>query len=259
MSHSSSIIFIATISLALHTTSTHALNLSSSSSINDRRSFLQTASAATAASFSPAIPLFIPKPASAAQTAPITQSIKVTPIAHTFVSSITLDKAPSIKPLRENDATRFLTNARVVHIFYDGAEDKAQKTFGEVLDLTVKRKKNEGAGVTPGTVHCLCNDDSLYRDIDGLSILMDSSSESLKNTLERLPSGDIVILGPKKSSGTIGNGKVVEETGAACGLSVGGKKGGGLISLLLNGPKDSEPIVVVDGGYSTSTILWYDF
>jgi hypothetical protein len=28
---------------------------------------------------------------------------------------------------------------------------------------------------------------------------------------------------------------------------------------LLNGPKDSEPIVVVDGGYSTSTILWYDF
>jgi hypothetical protein len=245
--------------LAFHTRFAHALNLPfSQTSVNNRRSFLQKV---TVASCSSTIPLFVPKQAFATSTTPlITQTVKVNPIAHTFVLSTTANKPPSIKPLRENDSTRFLTNARVVHVFYDGEEEKSQKTFGEILDLTVKRKKGEGAGVTPGAVHYLSGDGGgVYSNIDGLSVLKGStSSQSLKTVLEKLPSDDVVIVSPKKSIGTVGNGKIVEETGTVCGLDVGGQRGGGVISLLLNGPKDPEPIIVVDGDYSTSTIVWYD-
>lgn len=247
--------------LLLHPVFALALNLSFTSSIDDRRSFLQKASVVTIASFSPSGgAVFVPKLANAAAPVQITQMIKVTPIAHTFVSSVTPDKA-SIKPLRENDATRYLTNARVVHVFYDGTDDKAQNSFREVLELTVNRKKNEGAGVTPGTVHLLCSDDAygLYKDVEGLSIIKNSASnQSPKAIIDKLPPGDVVMIGLNKSSGTIGNGKIVEETGSKCRLNVGGQRGGGVISMLLNGPRDSEPVVVVDGAYSTSTILWYD-
>ena len=127
----------------------------------------------------------------------------------------------------------------------------------ELLFLTVKRKAGGGAGVTPGTVHFLAGDSSsgdLYSDVAGLSILQDSS---LKTALSVIPVGDVVIIAPKKSNGTIINGMLVEKSAIDTGLEAGGSKSGGVISCLINGPSDPETIAVLDGGYSTSTILWY--
>ena len=50
---------------------------------------------------------------------------------------------------------------------------------------------------------------------------------------------------------------LVEKSASDNGLLVGGSKSGGVISCLVNGPRDPDPVVVIDGGYSTSTILWY--
>ena len=237
--------------------STTALNVNEPTHNNqNRRSFLQKA-----AMFAPAV-TFLPQssPAFAANGAEIvTQVIKVTPVAHTFVSSTSPNtQKVSVKPLRENDATRFLTNAKVVHVFYDGDKEKATKLMKEVLDLTVKRKKGGGAGVTPGNVKFLSNDadtSGIYKDIPGLSILNEAA---LKDALEKIPSEDVVIIPPEKSKGTVSNGMVVEKSAKTCGLEVGGQKSGGVISLLLNGPKDPEKITVMEGEYATSTILWYD-
>ncbi len=196
-------------------------------------------------------------PATAASGNSVTQTIKVTPVSRTFVTSMkSSEKAPSIKPLRENDATRFFTNARVVHTFYGGDDSMAVESMKNILDLTMKRKIGKGAGVTPGEVHLLSDLSGTF-SIDGLSNL-NSSDADLKEVLAKLPSGDVVFLPPTKSGGTIANAKIVEETGARCGLDLGGEKGGGVISILLNGPRNSEAVVVSDGGYLTSTILWYD-
>jgi hypothetical protein len=216
---------------------------------NSRRSFLQKSAILTAAPFT-SLP-FLPQPA-AAET--VTSSIKVTPIAHTFISSVSNTKTP-VKPIRENDATRLFTNARVVHLFYNGQDDAAINAARELLFLTVKRKAGGGAGVTPGTVHFLAGDSGdLYSDVAGLSFLQDSS---LKTALGVIPAGDVVIIAPKKSNGTIINGMLVEKSAIDNKLEVGGSKSGGVISCLINGPSDPETIAILDGGYSTSTILWY--
>mmetsp|Transcript_23637 Transcript_23637/g.35035 ORF Transcript_23637/g.35035 Transcript_23637/m.35035 type:complete len:278 (+) Transcript_23637:88-921(+) len=228
---------------------------------SSRRSFLQKSVILTAAPFT-SIP-FLPQPA-AAETGTVTASIKVTPIAHTFISSVSNTKTP-VKPIRENDATRFFTNARVVHLFYNGQDDAAIKAAKELLLLTVQRKQGAGSGVTPGTVHFLTNANAnggfgsstgdLYSSVPGLAILDDSSS--LKTALSIIPSGDVVIIAPKKSNGTIINGMLVEKSAIDNKLEAGGSKSGGVISCLINGPSDPETISVLDGGYSTSTILWY--
>jgi hypothetical protein len=71
------------------------------------------------------------------------------------------------------------TNARVVHLFYDGEDDKAIQTAREVLNLIVKRKEGVGPGVTPGKVHFLAGSSSdVYSDIPGLLFLPGSSSLS---------------------------------------------------------------------------------
>eukprot|EP00957_Ditylum_brightwellii_P165647 12610233-Ditylum_brightwellii.AAC.1 len=88
--------------------------------------------------------LLYPKEAFGATDASVTQSIKVTPVAHTFVTS-----NGKVKPLRENDATRFLTNARVVFLFYGENSDELS---GQVLALTKQRKDGQGPGVTPGNI-----------------------------------------------------------------------------------------------------------
>lgn len=209
-----------------------------------------------------------PPPAHAAAAAVesssiVTQTVKVTPVAHTFLSSTSNNGKTSLKPLRENDATRYFTNARVVHLFYDGDSDKAVQTARDILQLTLQRKAGQGPGVTPGKVHLLVNDimgvmvgedDSSFTNIQGLEILKDPS---LKYALTNLPEGDVVFVAPKKSNGTIINGMLVEQSARTNGLNVGGSKSGGVISCLINGPKDPDSIVVLDGGYTTSTILWY--
>ena len=239
---------ISLISLATLSFST-ALNVNSTPHFNSRRAFLQKFALLTAAPLA-TLPL-MPKPASAET---ITTAVKVTPIAHTFISSVANAKSP-VKPLRENDATRFFTNARVVHLFYDGEDSKAIQTAKEVIDLIVKRKEGAGPGVTPGKVHFLVNGSSdVYSDIPGLSLLTDSS---VKDALDNIPTGDVVIIAPKKSNGTIINGMLVEKSARDSGLEAGGSRSGGVISCLINGPQNPETLAVVDGGYSTSTILWY--
>lgn len=108
---------------------------------NTRRAFLNKATGAVlSSSFAP-----FSIPAEAADVPDkVTQAVKVTAVAHTFIAS-TGNKA-SVKPIRENDATRFFTNARILHLFYTGDEEKAYATTKEILDLTVKRKSAEGAG-----------------------------------------------------------------------------------------------------------------
>ena len=192
-----------------------------------------------------------------ASTTTVTQTIKVTPVAHTFISSVSNDGKITIKPLRENDATRYFTNARVVHLFYNGENEKAIQTVKEILELTIARKAGQGPGVTPGRVHILSNNnevEDVFSNIAGLSILKEPA---LKYALANLPSGDVVFLSPKKSNGTIINGMLVEQSALTCGLDVGGGKSGGVISCLMNGPRDPETIAVLDGGYTSSTILWY--
>lgn len=230
--------------------------------MEDRRAFIDSFSTATISGIGLgafAFEQFVWSPDMAfAATDTVTQVVKVTPVSHTFISSTASSKA-SIKPIRENDATRYFTNARVMHMFYDGDISKAKITMKTILDLTVKRKKGEGAGVTPGDVHFLVDvgDEYDVSEIDGI-LMLNYGGKDLKDILGSLPDSDVLVLAPKKSSGTVGNGKILEGTAIKCGLEIGGSKSGGVISVLMNGPKDPDPVSVLESGYPTSTILWYD-
>jgi len=179
--------------------------------------------------------VFIPKSAQAESDIVSAGAIKVTPIAHTFV---TTGKSPSPKPIRENDATRFFTNARVVYIF-DGNGDSA-KLAQEVTYLTKKRKAEQGPGVTPGNLSTLEK---------GITV------DNVVKAANELPEGDVLLVGPIPSQGTQGDGKLLAGTASSLGTFVGGQKGGGVISVLLNGPK--ENLKLVESGYPASELLWY--
>jgi hypothetical protein len=183
-----------------------------------RRAFLTTTTAAIAAST-------LPQPA-------LSADIKVTPIAHTFITA-----SGAAKPIRENDATRLFTNARVVYLFEGKGADSGFAS--EVLDLTVKRKAGEGPGVTPGSVQV------------SKSAAPDAVAAAAKN----MPEGDVLLVGPIPSGGTAADGKVLADTAKALGTFVGGKTGGGVISVLLDGPR--EGLKLEEGGYPTSELLWY--
>eukprot|EP00568_Trieres_chinensis_P011969 CAMPEP_0183293714 /NCGR_PEP_ID=MMETSP0160_2-20130417/2297_1 /TAXON_ID=2839 ORGANISM="Odontella Sinensis, Strain Grunow 1884" /NCGR_SAMPLE_ID=MMETSP0160_2 /ASSEMBLY_ACC=CAM_ASM_000250 /LENGTH=258 /DNA_ID=CAMNT_0025454875 /DNA_START=35 /DNA_END=811 /DNA_ORIENTATION=- len=192
-------------------------------------------------------------PSTPAAAADFVTTVKVTPLAHTFITS-----GGKVKPLRENDATRFLTNARVVHVFYG---DPSESTAAEVLSLTVKRKAGEGPGVTPGSVNVLGG--GSLKAVDGAKSVASSSSsnndaKSIAAAVSSLPAGDVLFVPPAKSGGTAADGAILAETAAAAGLEVGGSKGGGVIGILLNGPRDPNQLKVTEGSYEAPTILWYD-
>eukprot|EP00979_Chaetoceros_neogracilis_P009726 scaffold2196_cov259-Chaetoceros_neogracile.AAC.1 len=86
---------------------------------------------------------------------------------------------------------------------------------------------------------------------------MHTISREMKDALDNIPTGDVVIVAPKRSNGTIINGMLVEKSARDSRLESGGSRSGGVISCLINGPKDPNTLAVVDGGYSTSTVLWY--
>lgn len=167
-------------------------------------------------------------------------AIKVTAIAHTFV---TTGKSPSPKPIRENDATRFFANAKVVYIF-EGKNSDSTKLAQEVTDLTKKRKADEGPGVTPGNISTLVPDGSKGGVID-----------RVVEAAKKLPDGDVLLVGPIPSQGTEGDGKLLASTASGLGTFVGGQRGGGVISVLLNGPK--ENFKLIESGYPASELLWY--
>lgn len=198
---------------------------------HDRRTFLEdsfklaTMPSATLAS--------IMIPSQAAMAADATASLKVTPLAHTFITS-----SGTAKPIRENDATRFFTNARVVYIF-EGKGGESSTLSQEVVDLTVKRKSECGPGVTPGTVQRLAS----------------GSVDAVVAKARQLPEGDVLLVGPIPSVGTAGDGRVLAKTAASLESFVGGKIGGGVISVLLDGPR--EGLKLVESGFPSSELLWY--
>ena len=224
-----------------------------------RRAFVTTSSSALATVGYYGL-LDPPRPASAAADT-ASAKVKVTPVAHTFVASA--DKG--VKPLRENDATRFFTNARIVVPFYGGGSDpRIDSTFAEILDLTIKRKAEKGPGVTPGDV--------VYGEIAGQKVapsasvgadnaktmaMKDTSPSSIASALTALSAGgDVLILPPMKSTGTAGDGKVLTDIAEAAHLEAGAR-GGQVLGLLIDGPRDPQSIMLSDGGYTLQPILWY--
>jgi hypothetical protein len=198
---------------------------------HDRRTFLDDSFKVALISAATLLPTLIPSQAATASD--LTSSIKVTPLAHTFITS-----SGTAKPIRENDATRFFTNARVVYIF-EGKGGVNPLLAKEVVDLTVKRKSECGPGVTLGTVQIMTN----------------GSVDAVVAEARELPDGDVLLVGPILSGGTAVDGKILSETASSLGNFVGGKIGGGVISVLLDGPQ--ENIKFVESGFPTSELLWY--
>ena len=171
-----------------------------------------------------------------------TVNINVNPIAHTFVVSGPSSKP---KPIRENDATRILTNARVVILFAtaSGDSEKTDLLVNDVVELTTKRKEECGPGVTPGSI--------IRMTATGKSNLVDSIVKSSSSP----ETGDVLVFGPIPSQGITNDGKLKDDVASKLGTFVGSSKSGGIVSVLLDGP--TQNVVVADGGYTISDLLWY--
>jgi hypothetical protein len=213
--------------------------LQSESSCCNRRDFFTNVSVATCtatwiAPFSLTAPTVAFAAAGTAAVGKKSNNIKVSPVSHTFITS----SGFAAKPIRENDATRYFTNARVVYLL-EGQAAKPGVLASEIIKLTTKRKADRGAGVTPGNVQTLKS----------------GSVKTVVDTVRSLPEGDVLLVGPIPSGGIASDGKVLTETATALGTFVGGKTGGGVISVLLDGPK--ENIKLEESGYPTSELLWF--
>ena len=169
----------------------------------------------------------------AVQAADGSVNLKVTPLAHTFITS-----SGTAKPIRENDATRFFTNARVVYMF-EGKPGASSALASEVTALVLKRKSERGPGVTPGSVHSMTT----------------GNVDAVVAKARQLPEGDVLLVGPIPSGGTASDGKILTETANSLGSFVGGRIGGGVLSVLLDGPR--EGLKLVESGFPTSELLWY--
>ena len=198
-------------------------------------------------------------PASAAASETGAVKVKVTPVAHTFVASA----EKGIKPLRENDATRFFTNARIVVPFYGGGSDtsKLDSTFSDILDLTIKRKAEKGPGVTPGDVIFGKVAGQRVASAASASVKMvavkDSSPSSISAAASALSAeGDVLVLSPFPTKGTADDGKVVAAIAEAAGLEAGAR-GGQVLGLLIDGPRDPQSVLLSEGGSALQPILWY--
>eukprot|EP00536_Pseudo-nitzschia_multiseries_P001931 jgi/Psemu1/4551/gm1.4551_g len=198
----------------------------------------------------------------AAATAPdviATGTIKITPIAHTFV---TTGGSSMPKPIRENDATRFFTNARVVYLFEGGSSSSSSSSSGdtnsnmvqEVVDLTKKRKADRGPGVTPGEVETLVGAAQLKWKAAGNSAVSQLVNE-VAGKAKAMPDGDVLLVGPIPSGGTAADGRILAETAAALDTFVGGRREKGIISVLFDGPK--ENFKLTESGFPASELLWY--
>ena len=210
-----------------------------------RRAFLREV--AVGATFATVGVITRPNPSLAAD-------IKVSPLAHTFVTA-----KGAAKPLRENDATRYCTNAKVVFLL-EGPTAKKGDLALEVFDLTVKRKLGEGPGVTPGKVQVLSNSQSIIDAAKSANLLSSKSTESVEaivSVAKSLPEGDVLVVGPLPSMGVAEDGKLLAATAEQLGTFVGGRTGRGVISVLLDGPR--ENIQFEASGYPISDLLWYSF
>jgi hypothetical protein len=222
----------------------------------NRRSLLATSVAVAVGASS----LSITTPVWAASDQTNGIAIKVTPMAHTFITS----SGTAAKPIRENDATRFFTNAKVVYLLQgkNNKDDSKPSLAAEILDLTVKRKAGEGPGVTPGKVRLLSSDKSLADVAASLGVDVEFSvkSESVDAVVAKanaMTEGDVLVVGPISSHGVASDGKIVAETATGLGTFVGGKTGRGIVSVLMDGPR--EGLQLSESGYPISELLWYRF
>ena len=222
-------------------------SLAEAAAASDRRAFFPFIPACAAAA---ATLVVVPVAHADTAAATATALVKVTPLAHTFVVS-----SGKVKPIRENDVTRIIANARIVVSFRGSSSDDPDppaplSSFGAVVDLVEKRKTAQGAGVTPGTV-------TILTTVAGAS--SQPSPASIAEAASALPEGCALVVPPTKSGGTAADGRFLEQVAkAAGGLEVGGSRGGGVLGVLLNGPRDPYPIYVAEGGYEAPTVLWYD-
>ena len=120
----------------LHASCSRPSSLPSLASSKSRRSFI-TSTVSIASSL-----LLGENPISPSNTVANAIDIKVTVSAHTFVTSYGKGKV-SVKPVRENDFTRFLTNAKVVLLFLGDGSGIGEQ---EVKRLTKERKEGQGPG-----------------------------------------------------------------------------------------------------------------
>lgn len=182
--------------------------------------------------------------------------IKVTPLAHTFITT-----SGAAKPIRENDATRFFTNAKVVYLLQGkDASAKSSSLASEVMELTAKRKIGEGPGVTPGKVKLLSSDSKLTEVATGLGVDIVASKgvdsvDAVINAAKDLADGDVLVVGPLLSGGIAADGQRLVDTAKGLGTFVGGKTGRGVISVLLDGPR--QGLEFEQSGYPLSELLWY--
>lgn len=200
------------------------------------------------------VALTVSTPETGAAAAP---DIKVTPLAHTFITA-----SGAVKPIRENDATRLFTNAKVVYLFQ--GKDASPDLATEIVDLTAKRKAGEGPGVTPGNVEVLSSSASMIdfatslgkgNNNVGTISTKNETQDAVVAAAKSMKDGNVLLVGPIPSGGTIADGKVLAETATSLGTFVGGKTGNGVISVLLDGPRSG--LQLEEGGYPTSELLWY--
>jgi len=192
-----------------------------------RRSFVASTAAIVTSSLLVEFPT---SPSSPGNSIANAVDIKVTPMAHTFVTGITKGQGV-VKPTRENDFTRFLTNAKVVLLFTgDGSTGGEQ----EVTKLTKERKAGEGPGVTPG------------------NIVMSAANKvtSLEKEVSSLGKGDTLIV-TIPSASFAGDRKAAADSATSLGLFLGGAKEGGVVSVLVDG---SKSVTIEESGYD---LLWY--
>ena len=158
----------------------------------------------------------------------------------------------SPKPVRENDATHFFTNTRVVYLFEgkNNNENNNDNLAQEVTDLTTKRKAERGPGVTSGNVQTLTA--TQFKSKEGSVVPVDKIVETAKQMTE----GGVLLVGQIPSRGTAADGKILADAASTLGTSIGGESGGGVISVLLNGPKENLKLNE-SSGFPASELLWY--
>ena len=242
--HDASAYDIRTPSLPTRTATPSSLDLS-------RRLLLQTA----------LVTPWAVSPAHAANDPTSTISLKVTPLAHTFVTA----SGTAAKPVRENDASRFCTNAKVV-VLWDGGTDasKTETLASDILTLTVQRKAGQGPGVTPGGVQVYATRPALASTGQALSLSVttasgkvasDNNVKSIVQVAKAMSSGDVLVVGPLPSQGVAANGALCAQLAQQLNTFVGTQKEQGVISVLLQGP--TQGLSLNEGGYPISDLLWY--
>ena len=84
---------------------------------------------------------------------------------------------------------------------------------------------------------------------------------SAKVTFEK---GDVVFvepmfIEPMLSQGIVKDGKLLDNVAKQLNADVGGDESGGIVSVLLNGPRAPNSAKIIDGQCDAASLLWHDF